>query len=265
MRMNQTRRKKTGVGNDDGAAALALERAARTPRNAPAAARAQGIQAILFDLDNTLIDYLKFKQKAARAAAKEMVRQGLPTSEEDAYNRIFAVYQKRGIEYGKTFYEVVVQFGLEVNAAEKIQQAGIIAHNKCKMRVLKPYPGVAEVLTQLRKNYLLAIVSDAPRNKVWQRLVIAGLEDFFHVVVTTSDTQTQKPHPSSFQLALQKLGVAASECMFVGDNPGRDVRGAKALGMKTCLARYGLWDKETDKADYEITEFSQLPRLLETI
>lgn len=241
----------------------ALKKATRGPRNAPEAVAQNRIRAILFDLDNTLIDYMKFKQDAARAAAKAMVKHGLPTTEEDAYARIFEVYQEHGIEYNKTFYEVVSQFNLEINRAERIQQGGIVAHNKCKMEVLKPYPGVVETLTLLRKTHLLGVVTDAPRNKAWQRLVIAGLEDFFHIVVTTSDTQTQKPHPSSFQLALEKLGAKPEECLFLGDNAFRDIGGARALGMKTCLAKYGQCPRQGGTPDFEITEFTQLLGVIE--
>ncbi|MFA6530408.1 MAG: TIGR02253 family HAD-type hydrolase [Candidatus Micrarchaeia archaeon] len=220
-------------------------------------------KAILFDLDNTLLDFLTFKKETAKAAAKAMVKQGLPATETEAYGKIFSVYDEKGIEYQKTFYEVVKQYDLEVNLAEKIQQAGILAYLQKKFEVLKPYPMVKPTLKELRKRGLkLGIVSDAPRNKAWQRLILAGLENEFDFVITHSDTQEFKPHPSPFTLALKTLGVLPDAVLFVGDNPSRDIKGAKAVGMRTCLAKYGQTFKEDVKADYEIEKFENIIKLI---
>jgi FMN phosphatase YigB (HAD superfamily) len=134
--------------------------------------------AVLFDLDNTLIDFLTFKKETAMAASRAMVSRGLPATEIEAYGKIFSVYDEKGIEYQKTFYDVVKQYNLEVNQAEKIQQAGILAYLQKKFDVLRPYPLVKPTLRKLRESGIkLAVVSDAPRNKAWQRLVLTGLEN----------------------------------------------------------------------------------------
>lgn len=221
-------------------------------------------KAVLFDLDNTLLDFLTFKKETAKAAAKAMIKQGLPATEIEAYGKIFSVYDEKGIEYQKTFYEVVKQYNLEINLAEKIQQAGILAYLQRKSEVLRPYPMVKSTMRRLKEKGLkLGIVSDAPRNKVWQRLIITGLENEFEFVITHSDTQEFKPHPSPFTLALKRLGVLPDAVLFVGDNPSRDIKGAKAVGMRTCLAKYGLWHKDDSvKADYEIEKFEDLVRVI---
>lgn len=216
------------------------------------------IRAIIFDLDNTLIDFLTFKKETAKAAAKAMVGQGLPIDEITAYGKIFSVYDEKGIEYQKTFHDVIKPFGLEVNKAERIQQAAILAYLKRKFEVLKPYPMVKPVLGKLRKSYKLVIVTDAPRNKTWQRLVLTGLEDQFDYIITHDDTNEKKPGPSPFYLALEKLSLLAPACLFVGDNPDRDIKGAKELGMATCWAKYGSLRKESD-ADIEIDSIAELP------
>lgn len=224
------------------------------------------IEAALFDLDNTLIDFLTFKKESAKAAAKVMVAQGLPATEIEAYGKIFSVYDEKGIEYQKTFADVVKQYNLEVNKAEKIQQAAIIAYLKKKFEILKPYPMVKPTLRKLRESGLrLAIVTDAPRNKAWQRLVLTSLENEFDAVITKDDAKNQKPHHSAFMLAAEKLNVEAAACLFVGDNPAKDITGAKAVGMKTCLAKYGMWNAAKESADYEIEKFEDLLAVVEKI
>jgi putative hydrolase of the HAD superfamily len=223
------------------------------------------LSAILFDLDNTLINFLNFKVETAKAASKAMVEHGLPISEIGAYGKIFSIYDEKGIEYQKTFHDVVEPFNLEINQAERIQQAGIAAYLQKKFEVLRPYPLVRPTLAQLKK-YRLGVVTDAPRNKAWQRLVLTGLENEFSIVITKDDTLVEKPHPSPFSLALEKLGVAPSACLFVGDNPDRDIKGAMNIGMKTCLARYGLWNRKGQtKADFEIERFEDLLRVVKLV
>ncbi|MBI5227664.1 HAD family hydrolase [Candidatus Micrarchaeota archaeon] len=81
-------------------------------------------------------------------------------------------------------------------------------------------------------------------------------------MITHSDTHKFKPHPSAFTLALKKLSVLPDAVLFVGDNPTRDIKGAKAVGMRTCLAKYGQMFKSNDIADYEIEKFEELLGLI---
>jgi len=226
------------------------------------------LKSILFDLDNTLIDFLTFKKETAKAAAKAMVAHGLKMSETEAYGKIFSVYDEKGIEYQKTFFEVLKPLGLDINQAEKIQQAAIIAYLKRKFEVLRPYPMVKPTLSRLRTldpKLRFGIVTDAPRNKAWQRLVLSGLENEFDFVITLDDTLNRKPHPTPFKLAIEILDMSASEILFVGDNPDADIKGAKDAGMKTCLAAYGQWKKSEQKADFTIQRFSELEGIVEKL
>ena len=137
------------------------------------------LKAVIFDLDNTLIDFWSFKKMTALAAAKQMRRHGWRLSEKETVRRIFAIYREKGIEYQKTFADLVYGAGYAGNAAERIQQSAIMAYNRAKFSVLRPYPGVKGMLSALRRRHRLAVLSDAPRNKAWQRLVLAGLDGLF--------------------------------------------------------------------------------------
>jgi len=222
------------------------------------------LKAILFDLDNTLIDFMRFKRETARAAARAMVKKGLPDTQAEIYRKIFEIYDQYGIEYQKTFYKVIFPYKLEIGKAERIQQAAIIAYLKRKFSVLKPYPSVKPILKILKKRSKIGIVTDAPRNKAWQRLVLCGLDDIFDVVVTTDDAGKKKPHKAPFNIALSKLKVKTSEALFVGDNVDRDMAGAKRLGMKTCLAEYGADRRKVKrvKPDYRIKDFKEIIKII---
>ena len=72
--------------------------------------------------DNTLLDFWNFKQKAAKAAARAMIRKGLPEREGRVCRNIFEVYDEYGVEYQKIFYQVIHPYKLEVGQAERIQE-----------------------------------------------------------------------------------------------------------------------------------------------
>ncbi|MFH1261537.1 MAG: HAD-IA family hydrolase [Candidatus Micrarchaeota archaeon] len=219
------------------------------------------LKAIIFDLDNTLIDFLTFKKETAKVAATAMVREGLPLTEIQTYGKIFSVYDEKGIDYQKTFRDVIEPFGFDVNKAERIQQAAIVTYLKRKFEVLKPYPMVYLTLEKLRKRYKLAIVTVAPRNKAWQRLVFTNLQNEFDIVISKDDAEEKKE--SGFDIAAQRLGFAAEECMYVGDNAERDILQAKEIGMKTCWAKYGSMRKTSEtKADFEIDRFEDLLKII---
>jgi len=225
------------------------------------------LKAILFDLDDTLLDFSGFKRETAHAAAKAMKKAGIPLSEKELYERIFKIYEERGIEYQRTFGDVLYDLKLTQHELERARQAAVIAYTKKKYECIKPRPKVIQVLTSLKRKYKLGIVTDAPREKAWQRLVLAGLDGFFYPVVTFNDTQEHKPSLKPFELALFLLKVKPDEVLFVGDFPERDIIGAKKAGLHTCLAKYGCIDykEEMDVADYTIERFEGLEKIVKEI
>ncbi len=220
------------------------------------------IRAIAFDLDNTLIDFMKFKREASKAAAKAMVGAGLRKNILDVEGDIFKIYKTHGIEYQKTFATLlwdVYKIRKDWGEFEKIQQAGIVAYRKNMFETLKPYVDVVPVLKKLKKHRLkLAIVTDAPRNKAWRRLYMTNLAPFFDVVVTKDDTGKTKPHEMPFKALLKKLELKPNQILFVGDDPVKDIPPAKKLGFITAWAKYGRWKKEEAKADFALERFSQI-------
>ncbi len=61
------------------------------------------IKAIVFDLDNTLVDFMAMKQQAINAAIRAMIDAGLPLTFDQAQKKIDHIYQERGIEFQKVF------------------------------------------------------------------------------------------------------------------------------------------------------------------
>ena len=213
------------------------------------------LKAIIFDIDNTLIDFMSMKRAASGAAANAMIEAGLHDAPKDLPEKLFTFYLEHGIESDDAFEEYLKQGYKAVDY--RILAAAINAYLKEKYLHLKPYPGVVDTLRELkRQGFKLGVVSDGFRLKAWMRLNEAGLDSFFDAVVTYDDTGKRKPAKEPFLLICDQLDVKPEECLMLGDWPERDVQGGKLAGMKTCLATYG--QVRPGKADYEIESFANL-------
>lgn len=219
------------------------------------------LKAVILDLDNTLIDFMKMKRLSCDAAISAMIGAGLNVKKEKAMKELFSLYDKYGLEEKMIFQKFLKKVAKKVDY--KILASGIVAYRRVRAGFLEPYPHVGEVLFELkRRGVKLAIVSDAPKLKAWIRLVSMKINHLFDVVVTFDDTKEMKPSTKPFKVAFKKLGLKSHECLMVGDRPERDIKGAKKLGMLTCFARYGN-PKAKSKADYEINDIKELIEIVE--
>ena len=211
------------------------------------------IKAILFDLDNTLIDFWKMKQQSCSAAIDAMIGAGLNIDSKKAFTILFGLYDKHGFEEKTIFQKFLNKVAGKIDY--KILANAIVAYRRVRSGFLEAYPNADYVLLKLKgKGIKIGIVTDAPRLKAWIRLASIKLSNYFDAVVTYEDTRRFKPSKMPFKAALAKLNVKAEECLMVGDWPERDIKGAKRLGMKTCFARYGNPKVKKSNAEYEITD-----------
>jgi putative hydrolase of the HAD superfamily len=221
------------------------------------------IRAIVFDLDNTLVDFMSMKKLAVKAAIDAMIDAGLPLDRDDAEREIFAIYDREGIEYQRVLDDLLET---RMGAVDhKILAAGIVAYRRAREAALVLYPHVTVTLmTLIKRGLKLGVVSDAPRREAWLRLCYLNLHHMFDVVVTYEDTGERKPSPAPFRLVLERLGVEPAEALMVGDWPERDVVGAMQLGMRTAFARYGdTFGTVHSGADYDLKDLQQLVEIVE--
>lgn len=217
------------------------------------------IKAIIFDLDNTLIDFWNFKIKSVDAAIDAMINAGLNVKKSKAKEIIHELYKKYGMEYKYIFQELLKRVKGKVDV--KILSHGLVAYRRTRGNLLVPYKGVKPTLQALKKQgYRLAILSDAPRLKAWVRLVSMQIDKFFDVVITFEDTKQKKPHYLPFRNALKKLRLKSEEVLMVGENIKKDIIGARKLGIKTVFAKYGCIKKPKIKVktDFEINKIEEL-------
>ncbi len=223
------------------------------------------VKAVIFDLDNTLVDFMKMKREAVEAAARAMVDNGLEMSVDETIARLFEVYDKAGIENQEVF-DLFMQekFG---RIDHRLLAAGIVAYRRAREAHMVLYPHVKMTLMQLiRRGYKLAVLSDAPARQAWLRLAGLNLLHYFDTVITHDDTGEWKPHPAPFRKVLEVLELEPREVMMVGDWPDRDIAGARDVGIRTALAIYGSeFDIHDSGADFELESIEELLEVLSEV
>lgn len=220
------------------------------------------IKAVVFDLDNTLVDFMKMKRRAIEEAIPAMIDAGLDITPEYAKKLIDEIYKEQGIEYQKVFDEFLKRVLQKVNY--KVLSAGIVAYRRAREASLTPYPHVYSTLNIIMKmGVKMGILSDAPIKEAWLRLAYLNLHHIFDAVVTFDETGERKPSPLPFRIILERLNVEAHEALMVGDWAERDIVGAAKVGMKTAFARYGdTFNTEHHNADYDLKDIRQLEDII---
>ena len=220
------------------------------------------IKAILFDLDNTLLDFISVKKKSVDAAILAMIEAGLIIDKQVARDSIFEIYDNKGYEYQEVFDDFLISKTGKLDY--KILASAIVAYRKTKEASIMLYPNVSNTLIRLAKEgYKLAVLSDAPSREAWVRLYSVNLHHLFDVVVTYNDTNKLKPSPEPFNKAIELLKVSPEEIIMIGDWPDRDVVGAKSAGMKTAFAKYGdVFNTKQSGADYDLENISELLKIV---
>ena len=220
------------------------------------------IKGVVFDLDNTLLDFMKMKQVAVRSAIRGMIEAGLEIDEKKSFEDIITLYEKIGWENQKVF-DVFLENSIG-HVDNKFLAAGVVAYRRAREANLLAYPNVNKTLIDLTKlGMKLAVVSDAPSREAWMRIYYLNLHHFFDVVITFDDSGERKPSAIPFEMALKKLGLKPQSSLMIGDWPERDVVGAKKIGMRTAFAVYGdTFGTKVSGADWDIKDISELTRII---
>lgn len=222
------------------------------------------IKAVVFDLDNTLVDFMKMKRSSIDAAVYAMIDAGLNLSYEEIKAGIEKIYEEKGIEYQLVFDTLLLDYAGKID--HKILSAGIVSYRRAREASLVPYPHVALTLVKLIKMGIkLGIVSDAPAKEAWLRLSYLNIQHLFDHIITFDDTKERKPSPVPFKKILSLLNVEPEESIMVGDWAERDMVGAAQVGMKTAFARYGdVFATKVTNADFELKDIIELLDIIET-
>jgi putative hydrolase of the HAD superfamily len=229
------------------------------------------LDAIFFDIDDTLFSTSVFADKARRSAIDAMLRTGLQASREDALRELDEVLAEFSSNYGSHFDKVIDRLGPEASAGVNravLVAAGVVAYHDTKWRELQAHDDVYDVLRWLATTRLVrGIISAGITVKQAEKLVRLKLLEFLtpSAIFFTDQIGFSKPNPKLYRRVLQRLGLEPQRCMYVGDNPALDIDPCNQEGWHTVQVRRGgrhEAEHGDTTPDYEIGDFFALRRLL---
>lgn len=217
----------------------------------------QGVHAVLFDLDGTLID----SASDLGASADGMrVRRGMASLPLEQY-RPHAGSGARGM--------LRVAFGItpEHEDYPALKEEFFSAYEDCMTQRTQPFDGVSDLLARIVGGGLRwGVVTNKSQRFTHPLSQAMALFETASVVISGDTTPHAKPHPEPLLEAARRLQLQPSQCIYVGDDE-RDIRAGKAAGMPTVAARYGYLGFGADVAswgaDAEVSSPLQLLKLLE--
>jgi len=222
-------------------------------------------RAVLFDLDDTLYPEREYVQSGFRAVARWIEKEfGCPA--EESYDQFSGMFES-GIRRD-VFNRWLIQHSLDCDAWIPQMVQIYRAHEP----LIEPYPDTRESLEQLHRQCVLGLVSDGYLEVQRRKWTALRLDEYFQLVIF-SDTwgrESWKPSARPFEEAVLQLSLPAAEMVYVADNPSKDFRGARAVGMGTVRIRRddGLYrhlepPTPADAADAEIAALPDLCRLVQ--
>lgn len=238
------------------------------------------VRATIFDLGNTLwfAGYEPAPEDMDRVAAEMLTpwvtRSGMamPVPVEQIIRSVWEAYEQAWqVEVERRTYREVslaflargafAQHGIELDQqlAEAFWQESWIGARRFGLEL---YPDTLDVLRALReRGVLIGINSNRPCSTEMMMRDLADLDvaPYVAAAVCSGETGYVKPHPSTFEYIIDALDVAPHEAVMIGDSCEADMRGAKALGMRTVLKLNGRYGVETcDAVDYAIHDLGEL-------
>ncbi len=190
--------------------------------------------AILFDTDNTLYPYSPAHQKAMRAIKDKFIEKfdiGSKLFDKTfmeakkivkSYLKGTASSHSRLLYINKVFE--ILGLGTQILMTLEFEQT----YWRTFLNNAVLFKGVKEMLEDLRLLEVpIAIVTDLTAQIQYRKMVYFDLDKFFDYVVTSEESGFDKPHPSSFKLAVEKLKIKGSQIWMIGDDPIADIKGAK--------------------------------------
>lgn len=198
--------------------------------------------AVLFDLDGTLLDTAP---DLGAAVNHVLTREGMLPLPETLIRRIASDGALGLLKAG---------FGEEQLArmnTPALRQALLDHYAAHLYEGTRPYPGMARLIEWFNQiGIQWGIVTNKPA--FLTEPLMAQVQELpgCGVIVSADTLPVRKPHPDPLFFACAQLGVAAADCLYIGDHI-RDIEAGRAAGMQTAIAGWGYLDPDENLAAWQ--------------
>ncbi len=218
--------------------------------------RPQSLQAVIFDLDGTLVDTADEFVVVVQALRAEHGRPGMDPQ------RIRASVSNGA----RALVSLALDLGEDDPGFEQQRLRLLELYSQVLGTVARPYPGIVELLAELeRRGVGWGIATNKPRAYTEPLLQRLGLQPPAGSVVCPDDVEQRKPHPESLLRNCSELGCSPEGAVYIGDHL-RDIEAGRRAGMYTIAAAYGYIEPGDDPgrwgADAHAAHSSELAHLI---
>ena len=225
--------------------------------------------AVLFDLDDTILD---FHRAEAVALSKTLRELGLEPRE-DILRRYSAINRRQWelLEEGRqTRFETLTRRFEILFAEYEIPVSGVKACDRYEGHLGEGHwfmPGAEELLEKLHGRYALYLISNGAAAVQASRLKSAGIARYFEGIYISETLGAEKPSPAFVERGLELApGFERTRALIVGDSLTSDIRLGLNTGIRSCWYNPRRQPGRADiRPDFEIAALSELPPLLERL
>lgn len=216
------------------------------------------LRAVLFDLDDTLVDQASAAAAAALAwaAGHGVTGPAVVPRWTQVSERHYARYQRRELTFSGQRRERVREFlerDLDDDAADRIF-ADYLVRYEAGWRV---FDDAVPALRRARDaNLVVAVLTNGDEEHQRFKLDKLGLTDEVDALLASSSLPVGKPDPRAFGAALERLSVTPDQALMVGDSLEKDIRGAQAVGLPVVLV-----DRAGSHPDADVPRVASLDAL----
>ncbi|MDE0023871.1 MAG: HAD family hydrolase [Spirochaetaceae bacterium] len=205
------------------------------------------INAVLFDLDDTLLDRAGGFVRVCRDWYRTLPASGRPADEEQFVERM-AAWDRDGLPKHEIYGNLLRWWPGCFASVE----AAIDCHRTRLARFTPLDPRTRTLLVRLRRKGIgTAVVTNGSSLSQRSKVRHWGLPELVDAIVVSEEFGAAKPAPEIFRHALHLVGADAAHTLFVGDRPVADIGGAQSVGMRTAWVHHGRgWETDEPPPDH---------------
>jgi HAD superfamily hydrolase (TIGR01549 family) len=223
------------------------------------------IEAVTFDLDDTLVRYERSPGEVLQAAFDRRDLDPLFTVEAyyDRFAEFVAETDSMRELRAECFAALAAENGHDPALGRAVAEAYAAERDQSRVELL---PGARSALDDLAGSYRIGVVTNGPPDAQRQKIEAVDLDRWAETTVFAGHETPQKPDPEPFKVAMDALGATPASTVHVGDSLETDVAGAAAVGIDSVWLGGGTQTTEdggpAPEPTYRIDTLATLPSLL---
>jgi putative hydrolase of the HAD superfamily len=216
-------------------------------------------KAVIFDLDDTLYPQIEYTRQCLLYTSG-FIAEFSNHPQKEIEDVLIRILKDKGIEYHHIYDDLFKE--INFNGMPYLKEI-LNKFWQCKPQ-LHVYENTCEVLEELKKHFILALLTDGHVKIQEYKIDTLNLRSFFDYILITDSLgiENRKPSVKPYEVLLDKINLFPYNCVYVGNDPNKDFIGAKKMGLKTIRINQGDYKdvnvSENFDADFSINSIFAL-------